>query len=293
MSDKYKELAKQTRREVLKLIHKGQTSHIASCFSLTDIAVVLYENLQKDDLVIWSKGWAAALHYVLEIRRGNLDRETVFNTFPNAPYLGLLEKSCPTVITAGGSVGHGLPVAVGMALARKRAGEPGKIYCLMSDGELNEGSTWEAVMLAAHHKLDNLVAIIDKNGWQAMGKTEDVIDLEPIDYKWQAFGWGVETINGHNHDEIEEALAMRGSLMPCVIVANTIKGEGLSFTRNHLTYHYKHIDDADFKRGMEELYSETPPPTDTSSVWSVIETKNNQGTDSNTRSSHSLRFLGL
>lgn len=251
----YKQIAKENRREVLSLIHKGQTSHIASCFSLADIATVLYENLQPDDIVIWSKGWAAALHYVLEIRRGNLDRETVFNTFPNAPYLGLLEKSCPTVITAGGSVGHGLSVGVGMALARKRAGEPGKVYCLMSDGELNEGAVWEAVLVAAHHKLDNLVAIIDKNGWQAMGRTQDIISTEYLRGKFSMFDWQSWEINGHDFAEIEQILAFsHGSeTRPGVIVANTIKGEGLSFTRNHLTYHYKHIDDEDYKKGMEEL----------------------------------------
>lgn len=260
--EKYKLLAKEVRRDVLTLIHKGQTSHIASCYSLADIAVVLYENLGPDDIVIWSKGWAAALHYVLEIRRGNLDRETVFNTFPNTPYLGLLERSCPTVITAGGSVGHGLSVAVGMALARKRAGEPGKVYCLMSDGELNEGAVWEAVMVAAHHKLGNLVAIIDVNGWQAMGRTEDVINLEPMKPKWDQFGWWTGRINGHDFTEIEHALtkpygwggpAKEHLDLPICIIADTIKGEGLSFTRNHLTYHYKHIDDEDYKKGMEEL----------------------------------------
>lgn len=255
----YKEIAKQTRKDTLSLIHKGQTSHIASCFSLTDIAVVLYENLKENDIVIWSKGWAAALFYVLEIRRGTLDRETVFNTFPDAPYLGLLERSVPGVVTSGGSVGHGLNVAVGIALAKKRADEAGRVYVLMSDGELNEGSTWEAILFAAHHKLDNLVAIVDKNGWQAMGRSEEVLDLGDLERKFKSFGltdtW---TVDGHDYAQIEYEVRHHLSKeyfepTPKMIIANTVKGKGVSFMENHLTYHYKHVDDETYAKAMEEL----------------------------------------
>lgn len=248
----YKEIARQNRRDVLSLIHKGQTSHVASCFSLADVATVLYENLKENDVVIWSKGWASALHYVLEIRRGNLNKEEVFNTFPNSPYLALLETCCPTVITAGGSVGHGLSVAIGMALARKREGKKGKVYCLMSDGELNEGAVWEAAMFATHHKLDNLVAIVDKNGWQAMGKTEEVMNLN-IYKAFEGFGFQAFIRNGHNFGQIAEALAIKITYAPKVIIFNTIKGKGVLFMENHLLYHYKHIDDETYKLAMEEL----------------------------------------
>ena len=206
MGTDYKEIAKEVRRDVLTLLNKGQTSHAASNLSLTDLAVVLYENLRPEDKVIWSKGWAAALYYILASRKGIINREELFNTFPNAPYLGLLEVDAPGVITAGGSVGHGLSVGAGIAIGLKRAKEPGTVYVLMSDGELNEGSVWEAVMFAAHHKLSNLVAIVDVNDWQAMGKTDEVISMEPLLGKWANFGWRTREIDGHDHRKIENAL---------------------------------------------------------------------------------------
>ena len=249
----YKQIAKEVRRDVLSLVHAGQTSHIASNFSLVDVAVVLYESLTNDDVVVWSKGWAAALFYILGIRNGTLDRKTVFDIFPNAPYLGLLERGVPGVITAGGSVGHGLSVAVGMALARKRSGTPGKVYCLMSDGEMNEGSVWEAAQLASHHKLNNLVGIVDSNGWQAMGRTKDVVDNGSLWQKWLGFGWSTQDIDGHNFNHIINALASESDNKPRVIIAETTKGKGVSFMEDHLTYHYKHVDDADYSKAMEEL----------------------------------------
>lgn len=248
----YSQLAREVRKDVLALVHKGQTSHIASNFSLVDIATVLYENLNPEDEVVWSKGWASALYYVLNIRKGNLDREEVFNTFPNEPYGALLEPPHSQVPT--GSVAHGLPVAIGIAYAKKLSGEPGNVYCIMSDGELNEGSTWEAAMLASHLQLDNLAAIIDKNGWQAMGRTEDVIDMSPLREKWKAFGWDTDEVDGHDHDDIESAMRFRDDVVkPVVIVANTIKGKGVKMFEDKILFHYKHIDSETYEKALAEL----------------------------------------
>lgn len=249
----YTGIAKEVRRDVLGLIHKGQTSHIASNFSLVDVAVYIYENIGNNDVVVWSKGWAAALFYILSIRKGDLDKNTVFSTFPNEPFLGLLERGASGAITAGGSVGHGLSVAVGMALARKRSGQAGTVYCLMSDGELNEGSVWEAAMVAAHHKLDNIVVVVDSNGWQAMGRTKDVIDQGSVWQKFLAFGWDIRDIDGHDFRQITGAFDAAGSGKPYAIIAHTVKGKGVSFMENHLTYHYKHVDDETYAKAMEEL----------------------------------------
>ena len=247
----YKEKAKQARIDILGMIHRAQTSHIASNFSVIDIATVLYENLKQDDRVVWSKGWAAASIYYFNAKYGRGPQEAVDN-FPNDPYLGLAETTVPGVEVNGGSVGHGLSVAVGMALAKKRAGETGTVYCIMSDGELNEGAVWEAAMMAAHHKLDNLVAIIDKNGWQAMGKTEDVFNINPMG-AFKGFGWLTQSINGHDHLEIFEAIDTDYTYYPLVIVAETIKGKGVSFMENHLLYHYKNVTDEDYKKALIEL----------------------------------------
>jgi transketolase len=246
----YKEIAKQARIDILGMIHRAQTSHIASNFSCTDIATVVYENLKKEDRVVWSKGWAAASIYYFNWKYGLGPREAVEN-FPNEPYFGLAETTVPGVHVNGGSVGHGLGVAVGMALAKKRAGETGTVYCIMSDGELNEGSVWEAVMLASHHKLDNLVAIIDKNGWQAMGKTEDVVDLEAGSV-FTGFKWYVEDVDGHQFLQIEGALNIKSN-RPKVVIADTIKGKGVSFMENLLTFHYKNVTDEIYADALKEL----------------------------------------
>ena len=248
----YKKLAKETRREVLKIICTGKTSHAASNLSAVDFTVVLYENLKPKDRVVWSAGWKAALIYLMLEKQGKITKEQL-KTFPNPPFLGLAEVGVPGVLVSGGSVGHGLGVSVGIALAKKRAGEKGTVYVIMSDGELNEGSTWEAVMLASHHKLDNLVAIIDKNGWQAMGKCEDVIYIDEVK-AFQGFGWHAHGIDGHNHKQLEVAFTTENPTgKPLVFVCNTVKGKGVSFMENHLLYHYKHVSDEDLEKALVEL----------------------------------------
>ena len=254
----YKKLAKEARLKVLEMVHKAQTSHIASNFSVIDLATVLYENLAEHDEVVWSAGWKAATIYYFLNKKGILTDEQLAQ-FPNAPFFGLAETNVPGVHVSGGSMGHGLPVSVGMALAKKRANEPGMIYCIMSDGELNEGTTWESSMVAAHHKLDNLCVIIDKNNWQAMGKTSEVLDLGDLSRKFAAFGFTTKDINGHNFKQIEFSLDLCKAEnginddKPKVIIANTIKGKGVSFFENHLLYHYKHVEPDEYERAVAEL----------------------------------------
>lgn len=247
----YKQLALEARRDVLTMVHKAQTSHIASNFSVIDIASVLYENLEPEDRVVWSKGWAAASVYYFNAKYGRGPQDAV-DTFPQEPYFGLAETTVEGVEVNGGSVGHGLSVAVGMALGKKRAGEKGKIYCIMSDGELNEGSVWEAAMVAGHHKLDNLVAIVDANGWQAMGRTEDIASFDERKV-FEGFGWYADFIDGHDYQELHDEISTTTDLLPEVYIAKTIKGKGVSFFEDHLTYHYKHVDEADYKKAMAEL----------------------------------------
>lgn len=253
MEVNYKEIATEVRRKVLTMIHKAQTSHIGSNFSVIDLAVVLYENLKPEDKVIWSKGWSAATTYVLLARQGVIP-ESDLDKFPNEPYIGLAEPSVKGVITAGGSMGHGLPVAVGMALGMKRSKEPGTVYCIMSDGEMDCGTTWESALVAAHHKLDNLVVLIDRNNWQAMGRTEDVVGLDPINNKWDAFGWFAAVVDGHDHELIKAAIDTTNMMdKPRVFVCKTIKGKGVSFMEDHLLFHYKYVDEDEYKRAMKEL----------------------------------------
>ena len=255
----YKEEARKVRIQILKMIHEAQTSHIASNFSAVDIAVVLYNNLKEGDEVVWSAGWKAALIYTMLAKQGKIPVEDLDKFGKEIdgkiPYLGLAETSTPGVHVSSGSMGHGLPVALGMALAKKRSGEEGIIYCVMSDGEMNEGTTWESAMLAAHHKLDNLIVIIDKNKWQAMGTTRDVVNLDPLGERWVGFGWDVLQASGHDYVAIDSFITSRESLFErsTVIIFDTIKGAGVSFFENHLLYHYKHVEKDEYERALKEL----------------------------------------
>lgn len=267
----YREAAVNARRRILGMVHAAQTSHIASNFSVIDVATVLYSNLKEGDEVVWSPSWKAATMYYFLAEQGKIPKEDL-DLFSKEidgkiPYLGLAETNVPGVWVNGGSVGHGLPVAVGMALAKKRAGEKGNIYCILSDGELNEGSVWEAVMFANHHKLNNLVVLIDANKWQAMGRTSEVCDLEPIENRFEGFGWYWTRLDGHNYKQlgnIFDILTLNQPPMispsrfpermkPFVFVCDTIKGKGVSFMENHLLYHYKNVQDDEYEKALAEL----------------------------------------
>ena len=252
MLHEYPKIAREVRRKALTMIHNAQTAHTASNFSLIDLAVVIYENLKPEDRVVWSKGWAAATTYIMIARHGFIP-ESDLDKFPNAPYLNLVEFGIPGIEVSGGSMGHGLPVAVGIALGQKKLDTPGMVYCIMSDGELDEGTTWESALVANHHRLNNLTVFIDRNRWQAMGKTEEVLRLESIEEKWIAFGWDVQRVDGHDYEALEKALLVPPAGKPKIIVCDTLKGKGVSFMEDSLVFHYKTIDDEIYEKAMKEL----------------------------------------
>lgn len=265
----YAEEAKKARKKVLGMIHNAQTSHIGSNLSCIDILTVLYlgvvKNLDKSlkedrDRVVISKGWAAASAYYFLAEKGVIPKEEL-DTYckPGSKYIGLAEPYVKGIEAAGGAMGHGLPMAVGMALAAKRSGKKWHTYVLMSDGEMDCGTTWESALIAAHHKLDNLTVIVDYNKWQAIGRTNEVLNLEPLIDKWLAFGWRVHEIDGHNHEMIERALNHPGGETvinnggPKIIIANTVKGKGVSFMEDDLQWHYKNVDKETYEKAMVEL----------------------------------------
>ena len=243
----------------MELIFKAQTSHIGSLMSCADIMAVLFEkiDLNKDKFVL-SAGWKACLLYFHLWRKGRITEEEL-NSYcqPGSKFIGLAEPIIPEIPAAGGSMGFGLPFGVGFALSKKIKKEEGKIYVLMSDGEMDCGTTWESVLIAAHHKLDNLVVIVDFNGLQAMGRVKDILNIEPLKDKWQAFGWEVREIDGHNFKEIEKALAESAPEegKPRVIIARTIKGKGVSFMEGNNLYHYKAPSDEEYQKALKELES--------------------------------------
>jgi len=162
-------------------------------------------------------------------------------------------KGVPGVELSTGSLGHGLPVAAGMALAAKINKDKHNIYVLMSDGECNEGSNWEAALFASHHKLDNLVAIIDRNKLQSIHSTEDTLMLEPFMDKWQAFGWNIVSVDGHDHQQLLNACDNTVAGKPLCIVANTTKGKGISFMENQVLWHYRSPQGEEYEAAMKEL----------------------------------------
>lgn len=244
------------------MIYSAQVSHIGSNFSCIDILTVLYSKMNpKVDKLVVSKGWVAASVYALNVKYGYMPQEAI-DTYCDgkSKYIGLIEPlgyfGCEI---AGGSMGLGLPGAVGLALAKKLKREEGNVYCLVSDGELDGGMIWESALIASHHKLNNLILICDYNKFQAMGKKNEILNIEPLMEKWMAFGWKVIEIEGHNYEEIYQSLNADWygpkDVMdkPMIIIANTTKGKGVSFMENNNLYHYKQLSDDEFFKAMEEL----------------------------------------
>ena len=260
----YKHEAAQARLKILEMVHGAQTSHIGSNFSVVDIATVLYDTMKIDkdlkpdrDRLIWSKGWAAATAYYFLAKYGILEWDKLANFgHDNSGLLGLVERGTKGIEASTGSMGHGLPIGVGMALGAKRVNSPSRVFVVMSDGEMDCGTTWESALLAAHHKLDNLVVIVDCNRWQATGRTNDVLKTEPLDAKFRAFGWFPFSVDGHDHDALKHALHFTryfniGS--PLVVLAHTVKGKGVSFMEDKLEWHYKNVDDESFAKAKAEI----------------------------------------
>jgi transketolase len=265
--EEYKEIARLARIKTISMIYVAQTSHVGSCLSVIDILAVLYmgvvKNLDKDlkqerDRVVLSKGWAAASLYYFLAEKGVIPTEDLETyCMPGSKYIGLAEPFVRGVEAAGGAMGHGLPMATGMAFGAKRAEEEWHTYVVMSDGEMDSGTTWESALFAAHHKLDNLTVIIDYNKWQAIGRTNEVLNLEPLGNKWKAFGWEVLEIDGHNYQEIEQALNHRANGKPVAIIAHTVKGSGgdtaCDIFEDKLEWHYRNIDETTYKEAIELL----------------------------------------
>ncbi|TSC95183.1 MAG: transketolase subunit A [Parcubacteria group bacterium Licking1014_1] len=262
MKINYEKTAREIRKNVLEMKFASQSSHIGSAFSCIDILTVLYFKIlninpknptsENRDRFILSKGHAASALYATLARRGFFSENVLKNYCQNGKKLAghTTKDSVPGIETSTGSLGHGLPMGIGLALAGRKKY---KVFVLMSDGECDEGSNWEAALFASHHKLDNLIAIIDYNKLQAFGKTNEVLNLEPLKEKFIAFGWGVKEINGHNHTEIEKALLSCNDNKPNIIIANTIKGKGVSFMENKLKWHYKSLNENEYKKALEEL----------------------------------------
>lgn len=246
------------------MVHRAKASHIASALSIADIIAVLYgEILNFDatnqdyalrDRFILSKGHACVAVYAALAEVGIIPREQLTTYGDDFSWLmNHISHKVGGVELSTGSLGHGLPFGVGKALAAKTRGEPWRTFVLLSDGEMDEGANWEALMFAAHHKLSNLTAIIDYNKLQSLDTIPNTIGLEPFVDKLKAFGWSVFEIDGHDHQLLAEALSTTDDKKPNVIVAHTTKGKGVSFMENRVEWHYKNPNDVQLAMALAEL----------------------------------------
>ena len=260
------ELARKARIHAVQIVHNAQASHIASALSILDILAVLYKNVlnvlpsepenPNRDRFILSKGHACVGVYAVLAECGFFEKEMLLTYGMNGSILmNHISHKIPGVEFSTGSLGHGLPFGVGKALAAKKMKKNWRTYVLLSDGEMQEGSNWEAFMFAAHHKLDNIIAIIDYNNLQSLTTVDKTLNIQPLSEKLKSFGWHVIEVDGHNHDALKksfkEARVVKGK--PIVIIAKTTKGKGVSYMENRVEWHYKSLSANELKAAISEL----------------------------------------
>jgi transketolase len=260
-------LARRVREHALRMTRAGKSSHIGSVLSIADLLAVLYGRVMKvrpaephwpdRDRFILSKGHAGSGIYAVLAECGFFPAENLAQHCGNGSRLSghVSHKGVPGVEFSTGSLGHGLGVAAGMALAAKLDERRHRVFTLLSDGECDEGSIWEAALFASHHKLDRLVAIVDYNKIQSLASTSDTLELEPFADKWRSFGWDVREVNGHDHDEIAQALRDSARGKPTCVIAHTIKGRGVSFMEHSVLWHYRSPQGEEFERALKEIQS--------------------------------------
>ncbi len=255
------------RKNIIKMAKIGNSVHIACAFSIVEILSVLYQNFIKfdpsnlknsnRDLFCLSKGHGVMALYSCLYEIGLLPEEHLNKYFQDGSKLkGLSDANIPGIEVSGGSLGHGITVAVGQALAVKFKQKSNMIYCLVGDGEMNEGSVWEALLFSKHWKLDNLIIIVDANQYQAMGLCTDVLDCEPFYNKFEAFGFDTWECDGHSVSELNKVFnqaLIKKNGKPKAIVARTVKGKGISFMENNNAWHYSRLNEELYHKCFEEL----------------------------------------
>jgi transketolase len=259
-------LSRAIRKDVLRMVHRAKASHVGSCLSAADVLAVLFGSVMRydpndarhhaRDRFILSKGHAAAALYAALANVSILDRALLesygadgSNLMTHASHkVGGVEFST-------GSLGHGLPFGVGKALAAKRRAHAFRTFVLLSDGELDEGSNWEAMMFASHHQLDNLVGIVDYNKLQSLTSIAQTLGLEPLTDKLRAFGWDVREVDGHDHAALESHLASTPwtNGKPSMLLAHTVKGKGVSFMQGKVEWHYRSPDKDLLAQALSEI----------------------------------------
>lgn len=262
------ELAYKIRIDAVKMTSSGKSSHIGAILSIADILAVLYNNILEYDVknpgwdgrdrFILSKGHAGAGVYAVLAEIGFFPTELLKNYYQNGSIFSghVSHKGIPGVEVSTGSLGHGLPISCGMAYAARIDNKNHSVITLMSDGECDEGSNWEAILFAGHHRLTNLTAIVDYNKIQSLDFVKNTLDLEPFAEKWRSFGWQISSIDGHDHQELKSALSHikeKDRERPLCIIANTVKGKGVSFMEDQVLWHYRSPQGEELLNALKEL----------------------------------------
>jgi len=260
-------LSQKIRLHTLRMTSRGGSSHIGSVFSMVDILAVLYAYILKydsqrpdweeRDRFILSKGHGGAGVYAVLAECGFFPITKLDSHYQDGSDLSghVSHKGIPGVDISTGSLGHGLPIGAGMALAAKLDDLKRRIFVVLSDGECDEGSNWEAALFASHHRLDNLTIVIDYNKIQSLTTVKETLNLEPFKEKWESFGWNVKEVDGHNHDQLKsvfEEIPFQNGRPNCVL-AHTIKGKGVSFMENKVLWHYRTARDEEYEAALKEL----------------------------------------
>jgi transketolase len=272
--EKSRNLAYKVRRHALDMTSRGGTAHIGSIFSMADIVAVLYADVMhhdprnpkwpERDRLILSKGHAGAGIYAVLAECGYFPVSELETHCQNGSRLSghVSHKGVPGVEASTGSLGQGLPMAMGMAMAAKLNGENHRVYCVIGDGECDEGAVWETALIANQYKLDNFIVTVDFNKIQSLASVENTIKLEPLDGKWASFGWHVIRIDGHDHAALhkayDEAQAAYGKGRPIVVIADTVKGKGVSFMENDVLWHYRTARGGEYDAALAELEAHKP-----------------------------------
>ncbi|HEX8143161.1 MAG TPA: transketolase [Pyrinomonadaceae bacterium] len=256
--------AQRIRRIILEQSKRAGVGHIGSALSIADIIAVLYEHVLRiestedpsRDRFILSKGHAALALYAALYLKGWITQASLDTYCADDSLLGVHpERELKGVDFSTGSLGHGLAMGAGAALAARLQGSARRVFVLVSDAECNEGSLWESVMFAAHHRLSNLIVIVDLNGQQALGYTEEVLSLSPMHERWRAFGWDVHELDGHDPSAIRETIdgLEVESGRPHVLVARTVFGKGVSYMESRIKWHYWPMSDEEYAQAVEEI----------------------------------------
>jgi len=255
------------RKSILHMMACSKSSHIGSCLSIVELLWTLYFRVllidahnpaySHRDKFILSKGHASVALYATLAERGFFDKKILDKFYIDDGVLpGHLDMEVvPGVEASTGSLGHGLSIGAGMAIANRLNGNPGRVFVLLGDGECNEGSVWEAVMLCSHLKLDSITAIIDFNKLQGFGRTNDIINQSNLAERWKAFGWETYETDGHNTNSLEK-IFRANQKGPKAVIAHTVKGKGVSFMEDRLEWHYKSPNVEELQQALKELEKE-------------------------------------